>query len=161
GVLEMARALRAGVPHRAQGEIAAHVLDVMVGIETAIAENSIVEIDSRFTEVEPMPADCDPYAATPATTAPVGAWPHRSPPGRERGGRRLVRRRPSAQARWCPANSPGCFPRRPASPLCRSLIRAISSSVSSSSREAKFETIRSGVTDFGITTLPSARFQLI
>src|SRR5699024_7057118 len=73
GVLEMARALRAGVPHRAQGEIAAHVLDVMVGIETAIAENSIVEIDSRFTEVEPMPADFDPYAATLATTAPVGA----------------------------------------------------------------------------------------
>ena len=64
GVLEMARALRAGVPHRAQGEIAAHVLDVMVGIETAIAENRIVEIDSRFDEVEPMPADFDPYAAT-------------------------------------------------------------------------------------------------
>jgi predicted dehydrogenase len=64
GVLEMARALRAGVPHRAQGEIAAHVLDVMVGIETAIAENRIVEIDSTFDEVEPMPADFDPYAAT-------------------------------------------------------------------------------------------------
>ncbi|MGN7213119.1 Gfo/Idh/MocA family protein [Brachybacterium paraconglomeratum] len=64
GVLEMARALRAGVPHRAQGEIAAHVLDVMVGIETAIAENRIVEIGSTFAEVEPMPADFDPYAAT-------------------------------------------------------------------------------------------------
>lgn len=64
GVLEMARALRAGVTHRAQGEIAAHVLDVMVGIETAIAENRIVEIDSTFAEVEPMPADFDPYAAT-------------------------------------------------------------------------------------------------
>jgi len=64
GVLEMARALRAGVPHRAQGEIAAHVLDVMVGIETAIAEDRIVEIGSTFTEVEPMPADFDPYAAT-------------------------------------------------------------------------------------------------
>lgn len=64
GVLEMARAIRAGVPHRAQGEIAAHVLDIMVGIETAIAENSIVEISSTFTEVEPMPADFDPFAAT-------------------------------------------------------------------------------------------------
>jgi predicted dehydrogenase len=64
GVLEMARALRAGVPHRAQGEIAAHVLDVMVGIETAIAEDRIVEIGSTFAEVEPMPADFDPYAAT-------------------------------------------------------------------------------------------------
>src|SRR5699024_2390659 len=72
GVLEMARALRAGVPHRAQGEIAAHVLDIMVGIETAIAENSIVEIDSRLTEGEPMPADFDPFAETLAT-APAGA----------------------------------------------------------------------------------------
>src|SRR5690625_3150246 len=64
GVLEMARAIRAGVPHRAQGEIAAHVLDIMVGIETAIAQNSIVPIDSSFAEVEPMPADFDPHAAT-------------------------------------------------------------------------------------------------
>src|SRR5690606_17496215 len=64
GVLEVARALRAGVPHRAQGEIAAPVLDVRVGSETATAENRIVEIDSTFAEVEPMPADFDPYAAT-------------------------------------------------------------------------------------------------
>ena len=64
GVLEMARAIRAGVPHRAQGEIAAHVLDIMVGIETAITESTIVQIESTFTEVEPMPADFDPLAAT-------------------------------------------------------------------------------------------------
>ncbi|WP_394216595.1 Gfo/Idh/MocA family protein [Brachybacterium vulturis] len=70
GVLEMARALRAGVPHRAQGEIAAHVLDIMVGIETAIAEDTVVQIDSRFTDVEPMPADFDPFTAT---LAPVPA----------------------------------------------------------------------------------------
>jgi len=64
GVLEMARAIRAGVPHRAQGEIAKHVLDIMVGIETAIAEGTIVDIDSTFAEVEPMPADFDPFTAT-------------------------------------------------------------------------------------------------
>lgn len=64
GVLEMARALRAGVPHRAQGEIAAHVLDVMVAIETAIAEGSVLEIDSRFAPVEPMPEDFDPFGST-------------------------------------------------------------------------------------------------
>lgn len=64
GVLEMARAIRAGVPHRAQGEIAAHVLDIMVAIETAIAEDKIVPIDSRFDEVEPIPADFDPFAST-------------------------------------------------------------------------------------------------
>ena len=73
GVLEMARAIRAGVPHRAQGEIAAHVLDIMVGIETAIAQNSIVPIDSSFAEVEPMPADFDPHAATLGTPAAEAA----------------------------------------------------------------------------------------
>ena len=64
GVLEMARALRAGVPHRAQGEIAAHVLDVMVAIETAVSDRSIVEVRSTFDEVDPMPADFDPFAET-------------------------------------------------------------------------------------------------
>ncbi|MGY5764759.1 Gfo/Idh/MocA family protein [Brachybacterium sp. DNPG3] len=64
GVLEMARAIRAGVPHRAQGEIAAHVLDVMVAIERAIADGGVVAVSSSFTEVEPMPADFDPFAAT-------------------------------------------------------------------------------------------------
>ncbi|MGP9538284.1 Gfo/Idh/MocA family protein [Brachybacterium sp. AOP43-C2-M15] len=64
GVLEMARALRAGVPHRAQGEIAAHVLDVMVAIETAISSNGTIAVSSSFAEVEPMPADFDPGAAT-------------------------------------------------------------------------------------------------
>src|SRR5699024_1839637 len=64
GVLEMARAIRAGVPHRAQGEIAAHVLDIMVAIETAVAERTFVEVASTFTDVEPMPADFDPFAVT-------------------------------------------------------------------------------------------------
>lgn len=64
GVLEMARAIRAGVPHRAQGEIAAHVLEVMVAIETAIGSGQTVEVSSTFSPVEPMPADFDPYAAT-------------------------------------------------------------------------------------------------
>src|SRR5699024_12491764 len=41
GVLEMARAIRAGVPHRAQGGIAAHVRAIRGGIGTALAQNSI------------------------------------------------------------------------------------------------------------------------
>ena len=32
GVLDMARSIRAGVPHRATGELAYHVLDAMVSI---------------------------------------------------------------------------------------------------------------------------------
>src|SRR5699024_6293083 len=71
GLREVARAPRAGVPQRAQGERAAHVPDIRVGSETAIAETPIVEIDSRFTEVEPTPADFDPFAE-PLATAPVG-----------------------------------------------------------------------------------------
>ncbi|MFC7465044.1 Gfo/Idh/MocA family protein [Brachybacterium sp. GCM10030252] len=69
GVLEMARAIRAGVPHRAQGEIAAHVLDIMVAIETAISRGETVTVNSSFTEVEPMPADFDPFASTLSTAA--------------------------------------------------------------------------------------------
>lgn len=64
GVLEMARALRAGVPHRAQGEIAAHVLDIMVAIESAVSCGETVPVVSSFTEVEPMPADFDPFSST-------------------------------------------------------------------------------------------------
>ncbi|UVY82769.1 Gfo/Idh/MocA family oxidoreductase [Brachybacterium sp. NBEC-018] len=64
GVLEMARAIRAGVPHRGQGEIAAHVLDVMLAIEASIGSGETVEVASSFTPVEPMPADFDPFATT-------------------------------------------------------------------------------------------------
>ena len=64
GVLEMARAIRAGVPHRGQGEIAAHVLDVMLAIEASIASGQTETVSSTFTPVEPLPADYDPFAAT-------------------------------------------------------------------------------------------------
>ncbi len=64
GVLEMARAIRNDVPHRASGELALHVVDAM----TAVAESSdraeFVTISTTCQSPEPLPADWDPAAAT-------------------------------------------------------------------------------------------------
>ncbi|WP_434994808.1 Gfo/Idh/MocA family protein [Arthrobacter sp. Ld5] len=64
GVLEMARALREGRPHRAQGETAYHVLDAMVSISESIATGEFVSLTSTATAAEPLPEDWDPSAAT-------------------------------------------------------------------------------------------------
>ena len=64
GVLEMARAIRAGRPHRASGELAYHVLDTMISIEEAITSSSFVSVDSTFDLQPPLPDDWDPFAAT-------------------------------------------------------------------------------------------------
>lgn len=47
GVADMARAITADVPHRANGEVAFHVLDVMESVLTAAAEGGSVEVGSR------------------------------------------------------------------------------------------------------------------
>lgn len=47
GVADLARAIRAGRPHRASGELAYHVLEVMEGIHLASRENRHVPITSR------------------------------------------------------------------------------------------------------------------
>jgi predicted dehydrogenase len=64
GVLEMARAIREGRPHRAQGEMAYHVLDAMVSISESVATGEFVTLSSTATAAEPLPEDWDPYAAT-------------------------------------------------------------------------------------------------
>lgn len=64
GTLEMARSIRAGVPHRLQGAIAAHVLDVMASIEEAASRREIIEVASTCEAPAPLPADFDPEAAT-------------------------------------------------------------------------------------------------
>jgi predicted dehydrogenase len=64
GVLELARAIRAGVPERASGELAYHVLDVMLAIEESIAAQHTVPVSSSVTVPPPLPAGWDPYAAT-------------------------------------------------------------------------------------------------
>ncbi len=64
GVLEMARALREGRPHRAQGEMAYHVLDAMVSISESVETGEFVSLSSTATAAEPLPEDWDPYAST-------------------------------------------------------------------------------------------------
>ncbi|CAM3418073.1 Gfo/Idh/MocA family protein [Kibdelosporangium persicum] len=64
GALELARAIKAGVPERASGELAYHVLDVMLSIEESIEAGRSVEVRST-TDVPPaLPADWDPYEKT-------------------------------------------------------------------------------------------------
>ncbi|MCK2214531.1 Gfo/Idh/MocA family oxidoreductase [Actinomadura sp. ATCC 31491] len=64
GVLDMARSLRAGTPHRASGELAYHVLDLMAAIAEAGERGEFRPIASTLTAPEPLPDGWDPYAAT-------------------------------------------------------------------------------------------------
>mgnify|MGYP001481500731 CR=1 FL=1 len=54
GAVELARALREGRPHRATGEQAAHIVDVLAAISTAIASQGPVEVQSGFPPPVPM-----------------------------------------------------------------------------------------------------------
>ncbi len=64
GVLEMARAIRAGVPPRASGELAYHVLDVMLAIEESANSGRPVEVASTVPAVPPLAADWSSIEAT-------------------------------------------------------------------------------------------------
>ncbi|QUQ63131.1 oxidoreductase domain-containing protein [Kutzneria sp. CA-103260] len=64
GALELARAVRAGVPERASGEMAFHVLDAMLAVEESITSRHPVEVTSTVEVPPALPADWDPYAAT-------------------------------------------------------------------------------------------------
>ena len=64
GVLELARAVRAGVPERASGELAFHVLDIMVATTEAGASRTPVEVTSTVEVAPALPEDFDPTAPT-------------------------------------------------------------------------------------------------
>jgi predicted dehydrogenase len=64
GVLEMARAIRAGRPHRADGALAFHVLDVMASIGESAEQEAFVTVESTVEPAPPLPDDWDPLAAT-------------------------------------------------------------------------------------------------
>ena len=64
GVLDMARSLWAGRPHRAPGELALHVLEVMVAVETSLGGTAFQPVDSGFVVPPPLPEEWDPYART-------------------------------------------------------------------------------------------------
>jgi predicted dehydrogenase len=60
GVADMAYALRSGRPHRANGELAYHVLDIMHAIHDASRENRHFELTSTCERPIPMPVDLSP-----------------------------------------------------------------------------------------------------
>jgi len=55
GVADMAEALRLGRPHRASGELAYHVLDIMHAIHDASEQGRHIELSSTCSRPEPLP----------------------------------------------------------------------------------------------------------
>ena len=64
GVLDMARALRAGAPHRATGQLAYHVLDAMVSISESVESGAFTDVASSAPSSDPLPEDWAPTEAT-------------------------------------------------------------------------------------------------
>jgi predicted dehydrogenase len=64
GVLDMARALRTGTAHRASGELALHVLDVMTAIATSARGTGFEGVPGWTEKLEALPEDWDPLEAT-------------------------------------------------------------------------------------------------
>ncbi|WP_166021045.1 Gfo/Idh/MocA family protein [Streptomyces chilikensis] len=60
GVVDMARALAAGTPHRASAELAYHVLDVMEALLAATETGDGRRVDSGFPLPDPVPAGTRP-----------------------------------------------------------------------------------------------------
>lgn len=64
GVLELARAVRAGRPERASGELALHVLDAMIATAESAERGAPVEVASTVQVAPALPEDWDPAAST-------------------------------------------------------------------------------------------------
>ena len=61
GVVDMARAIRAGAPHRASGELALHVLEMMTAIERSAVSGAFEPVESHFDTPAPLDPQWDPY----------------------------------------------------------------------------------------------------
>jgi len=64
GPLDIARSIAAGVPHRASGALAYHVLDVMASVTESLQARAWIDVASATPVTPPVPEDWDPYAAT-------------------------------------------------------------------------------------------------
>ena len=64
GVVELARAIRAGRPERASGDVAYHVLDVMVSLSESAERGERVAVESTVEVPPALPEAWDPVAAT-------------------------------------------------------------------------------------------------
>ena len=73
GALDMARAIREGRPHRAQGELAYHVLDIMVSTAESSERGELVPVESTVQPAPLLPDGWDPMAATLRVDAELSA----------------------------------------------------------------------------------------
>lgn len=64
GVLDMARAIRGGLPHIATGELGYHVFDTLMAIEESVGSGRFVDVESTVGEIPLVPEDRDPFEAT-------------------------------------------------------------------------------------------------
>lgn len=62
GVVDMARAIAAGEPHRAGGDMALHVLELMAKIDQSAATGQFEPVETTFDTPAPLSARWDPYA---------------------------------------------------------------------------------------------------
>jgi len=60
GLADMARAIETDRPHRASGELAFHVLDIMESIITAGREHRVIELTSTAPRPDPVAQDSRP-----------------------------------------------------------------------------------------------------
>ncbi len=56
GVADMAYAIQSGRPHRASGELAFHVLDIMCALEESAVQGRRISVQSRVERPQPLPA---------------------------------------------------------------------------------------------------------
>lgn len=64
GVLDMVRAIAEGRPHVASGELAQHVIDVLLSAQDAAASNQVVQVETTVAPVPLLPEGFDPFAST-------------------------------------------------------------------------------------------------
>ncbi len=64
GALDLARAIREDRPHRAQGALAYHVLDIMTSLAESGEQGEFVKVDSTVEPAALLPEDWDPKAKT-------------------------------------------------------------------------------------------------
>jgi hypothetical protein len=61
--VELVRAIRAGEPERASGQLATHVLDILLGIRDAAESGTAVAIESSAPATPPLPTGWSPLTA--------------------------------------------------------------------------------------------------
>ena len=63
GVVDMVRSIARGEPHRASGEMALHVVEMMTAIEQSAATSEFEQVETSFDVPAPLGAEWDPYVA--------------------------------------------------------------------------------------------------